>query len=63
MPASPHTEALPEAVACPFCDSDDSSPLAAFGSLLMTAQYYCNACHTTFEWVRQESDEQITRTT
>ena len=61
--ASPHTAALPKAVPCPFCGSRDSSPLATFGSLLMTAHYYCNSCHTTFDWVRQESDEQPARTT
>ena len=53
---SPHTAALPAAVACPFCNGHDSKPLAAFGSLLMTSQYYCNTCRTTFEWVRCESD-------
>ena len=53
---SPYTAALPAAVACPFCSSHDSKPLAAFGSLLMTSQYYCNSCRTTFEWVRRESD-------
>ena len=54
--ASPHTAALPDAVVCPFCGSRDSKPLAAFGSLLMTSQYYCNACRTTFEWVRREPE-------
>jgi hypothetical protein len=53
---SPHTAALPAAVVCPFCNANDSRPLAAFGSLLMTSQYYCNACRTTFEWVRRESE-------
>ena len=52
--SSPHTAALREDVECPFCGSRDSKPLAVFGSLLMTAQYHCNACNTTFEWVRRE---------
>jgi hypothetical protein len=52
----PYTKDLPAAVICPFCGSDDSEPLAAFGSLLMTSQYYCNACNTTFEWVRREHE-------
>ncbi len=55
--SSPHTAALPEDVECPFCGSRDSKPLAVFGSLLMTAQYHCNACNTTFEWVRREDVE------
>lgn len=54
---SPYTAALPEAVECPFCGSHDSKPLATFGSLLMTAQYHCNACNTTFEWVRRDDAE------
>lgn len=53
---SPLASALPEAVACPFCGSRDSEPLAAYGSLLMTSQYYCNGCRTTFEWMRRESE-------
>jgi len=51
---SPHTAALPDTATCPFCGSDDSKPLAVFGSLLMTSQYHCNSCNTTFEWVRRE---------
>lgn len=53
---SPYTEKLPTTVRCPFCGSSDSKPLAAFGSLLMTSQYHCNDCNTTFEWVRREHD-------
>jgi len=56
-PSSPATAVLPESVECPFCGSDDSRPLAIFGSLLMTAQYYCNGCRTTFEWIRREGSE------
>ncbi len=46
---------LPASVTCPFCGVADSRPLALFGSLLMTAQYHCNGCNTTFEWVRRET--------
>jgi len=55
-PSSPYTDKLPETVRCPFCGSGDSKPLVAFGSLLMTSQYHCNDCNTTFEWVRREHD-------
>jgi hypothetical protein len=24
--------------------------------LLMTSQYHCNGCNTTFEWVRREPE-------
>jgi hypothetical protein len=54
---SPYTESLPPSVTCPFCGGRDTRPLAAFGSLLMTSQYYCNACRTPFEWLRRESVE------
>jgi hypothetical protein len=53
---SPHTESLPPSVTCPFCGGRDTRPLATFGSLLMTSQYYCAACRTPFEWLRRESD-------
>ena len=53
-PTSPYTERLPETVKCPFCGSDNSKPLITFGSLLMTSQYHCDDCNTTFEWVRRE---------
>lgn len=52
--ASPHTAALPATVVCPFCGGRSTRPLATFGSLLMTSQYYCDDCKTTFEWVRRE---------
>jgi len=51
---SPYTAQLPETVTCPFCSSRETEPLAAFGSLLMTSQYHCRGCNTTFEWVRRE---------
>ncbi len=53
---SPYTVGLPRAVDCPFCGSDETTPLATFGSLLMTSQYYCRSCKTTFEWVRREQE-------
>lgn len=53
---SPHTQRLPAAATCPFCSGRNSEPLATFGSLLMTSQYYCRDCRTTFEWVRRERD-------
>ncbi|MEO7002517.1 MAG: hypothetical protein ABI068_11875 [Ktedonobacterales bacterium] len=40
------------AIRCPFCHSRDVEPLALFGSQLLTDQYYCRACRTPFEHVR-----------
>ena len=54
--SSTDASSLPATVACPFCGSRDSEPLATYGSLLMTSQYYCNGCRTTFEWLRRESE-------
>jgi len=39
-------------VACPYCHAQDVELLALFGAQLLTDQYYCNACHTPFEHVR-----------
>ncbi|GEM_PF-5093173 len=41
-------------VVCPYCRSQDVSLLALFGAQLLTDQYYCNACYTPFEHVRDE---------
>ena len=40
-------------VACPFCRSTDTELLSLFGSQLSTTQYYCRACHTPFEYMKQ----------
>jgi len=47
---------LPSRARCPFCDGRDTAPLASYGSLLMTSQYHCRRCRSTFERVRSESD-------
>lgn len=39
-------------MSCPWCGSADVEQIAAYGSMLMTAQWYCNACHSPFERVR-----------
>lgn len=41
-------------ITCPFCGSADTEPMSLFGSQLSTAQYYCRACHTPFERIKQE---------
>lgn len=55
-PASPgeplHTDALPDSIACPFCDGDDTRQFSAFGGQASTSQYYCNRCRTVFECFR-----------
>lgn len=42
------------AVRCPFCRSEDVELHSMFGSTLLVMQYYCRACHTVFEYLRDE---------
>ena len=39
-------------VICPYCGSVETEFFSLFGSQLLTAQYYCRACHTPFEQVK-----------
>ena len=41
-------------VICPFCGSDETELHAMFGSLLLTEQYYCRACRSVFERIRDD---------
>ncbi len=41
-------------VACPYCGSTDTELFALFGQQLLTVQYYCNACHTPFEHIKDD---------
>ncbi|MBF6589297.1 MAG: hypothetical protein IVW57_02050 [Ktedonobacterales bacterium] len=50
----PTPASRPVAVACPFCRSPDVEPMALFGSHLMTEHYYCRACRTPFERVKDD---------
>ncbi|MFN2421772.1 MAG: hypothetical protein ABR527_10430 [Gemmatimonadota bacterium] len=44
-------------VACPHCGSTDVELEAAFGSQLMTSQYWCRGCRTVFEHLKIDPDE------
>ena len=44
-------------VACPHCGSTEVELEAAFGSQLMTAQYWCRACRTVFERLKLDPDD------
>jgi DNA-directed RNA polymerase subunit RPC12/RpoP len=50
----PHGDAQP-AINCPYCGSTETEVFSLFGSQLLTAQYYCRACHTPFEQVKNET--------
>lgn len=46
-----------DGLTCPWCGSDEVEPIAAYGSLLMTSQWFCTACHSPFERVRHRGDD------
>ncbi|WP_069804885.1 PaaD-like zinc ribbon domain-containing protein [Thermogemmatispora onikobensis] len=39
---------------CPFCGSTETELFSLFGQQLLTAQYYCNRCHTPFEYIKDD---------
>jgi ring-1,2-phenylacetyl-CoA epoxidase subunit PaaD len=41
-------------VACPFCGSTDTELFSLFGQQLLTVQFYCNACRTPFECIKDD---------
>jgi DNA-directed RNA polymerase subunit RPC12/RpoP len=45
-------EAEASATICPYCGSRETEFFSLFGSQLLTAQYYCLACHTPFEQIK-----------
>ena len=43
---------LPEHVACPFCERSETELHSPFGPQLSVATYWCNHCHTAFDFVK-----------
>jgi len=41
-------------VCCPYCGSSNTEFFSLFGQQLLTVQYYCNACHTPFERIKDD---------
>lgn len=41
-------------VRCPFCGSGKTELFSLFGQQLLTVQYYCQTCHTPFEYVKDD---------
>jgi hypothetical protein len=39
-------------VSCPWCDATDVTQVRDFGSLLMTSQWFCEACGSPFERIK-----------
>ena len=46
------SDAMPDSVACPFCDGTETEQFSAFGSAVSVSQYYCRDCKTVFEWMK-----------
>ncbi len=42
-------------VRCPFCGSSETELFSLFGQQLLTVQYYCNACRTPFEHIKDDA--------
>ena len=43
-----------QVIVCPYCGSTRTEFFSLFGQQLLTVQYYCNACHTPFERVKDD---------
>ena len=41
-------------VTCPYCGSTSTELYSLFGQQLLTVQYYCQSCHTPFEYVKDD---------
>lgn len=41
--------------ACPYCGSTETELFSLFGQQLLTVQFYCQSCHTPFEYVKDDA--------
>jgi hypothetical protein len=48
---------LPDRVACPFCEGEDTELHSPFGPALSVASYWCLRCRTAFEWVKWDGPD------
>ncbi|WP_449539005.1 PaaD-like zinc ribbon domain-containing protein [Ferdinandcohnia sp. Marseille-Q9671] len=46
-----------EKVQCSFCSSDDVKKISSFGTAQLVRQYYCNKCHSVFEYIRWQKEK------
>jgi len=54
VPISPSASdyGLPEHAECPFCGGLETHLFSPFGPQLSVATYWCDHCHTAFEWLK-----------
>lgn len=48
---------LPVSVRCPFCEEDETELHSAFGPQLSVSTYWCNRCHTAFDYVKWQQPQ------
>lgn len=48
---------LPDHPPCPHCGSEETELMGTFGSVLATAQFYCNGCRCPFEFVKWQDPD------
>ncbi|OIK09534.1 hypothetical protein BIV60_23630 [Bacillus sp. MUM 116] len=42
-------------IQCSFCSSEDVEKISSFGTAQLVRQYYCNHCHSVFEYIRWQA--------
>jgi hypothetical protein len=42
---------------CPFCGAPDVELVSQFGSHILTSQWVCRCCHSYFEAIREDFDD------
>ena len=42
---------------CSFCNSENVSIYSSFGTAQLVRQYYCQECHSVFEFIRWQNVE------
>jgi transcription elongation factor Elf1 len=45
-------DALPTAPACPFCETEETEIMSAFGSHASVSTYWCRSCGSPFELMK-----------
>jgi hypothetical protein len=48
---------VPDHPPCAFCGSQETEFMALFGQFLLVSQYYCQNCHSVFEWCKWQAEE------
>jgi DNA-directed RNA polymerase subunit RPC12/RpoP len=65
MATNSNSNAEHRKITCPYCGSSETELLSLFGQQLLTVQYYCQTCHTPFEYIKDDvaGDQEVTHIT